>query len=118
MSASNGAGGPSQDVEVVDNPSEQRWEARLGGELAGFAEYRVGRVEGPSGEQPVVDFVHTEVDDRFEGHGVGSALARAALDGVRRDGSHRVVASCPFIAAWIERHPDYTDLLATSTETR
>lgn len=101
-------------VEVRDDPSQQRWEARVDGELAGFAVYRLREVDGVA----VVDFVHTEVDDRFEGHGVGSALARTALDGVRRDGTRRVVASCPFIAAWIERHPDYTDLLATSTETR
>ncbi|MCW2819761.1 MAG: hypothetical protein JWR42_2548 [Marmoricola sp.] len=101
-------------VEVEDNPSEQRWEARLDGELAGFVVYRLDETD----DEPVVDLVHTEVDNRFEGHGIGSALARAALDGARREGSRRVVASCPFIAAWIERHPDYTDLLATSTETR
>ena len=107
MSDSNGAGSR---VEVQDNPAEQRWEARIDGELAGFAVYRL------SGD--TVDFVHTEVDDRFEGHGVGSTLARTALDAARRDGTHRVVASCPFIASWIQRHPDYTDLLATSTDTR
>ena len=84
--------------------SEQRYVIHVDGELAGSAYYRLA--------DGVVEFTHTEVDDRFEGQGVGSALARAALDDVRRDGSRTVVPSCPFIAAWIDRHPDYQDLLA------
>ena len=54
-------------------------------------------------------FVHTEVDDAFEGQGVGSLLVRQALDSVRGEGL-RVVAQCPFVKAWIERHPEYADL--------
>ena len=91
-------------VETTDNEAEHRYEARVGGEVGGVAVY-----ERRAG---VIDFQHTEVDDSLEGQGVGSALARAALDDVRRDGTLRVVASCPFIAEWIERHPDYRDLLA------
>ena len=55
-------------------------------------------------------FTHTEVADRFEGRGVGGALARAALDDVR-DRGERAVPICPFIAEWIQRHPDYDDLV-------
>ena len=55
-------------------------------------------------------FTHTEVDDRFEGQGVGSALARFALDDVRAEGTRRVVPRCPFIKGWIDKHPDYADL--------
>ena len=92
------------DVQVSDNPDEQRYEARVGGDLAGFAVYR---------RQPGrITFVHTEVDPAFEGRGVGGALARFALDGLRDDGTVQVIAECPFIAGWIQRHPDYQSLLA------
>ena len=51
------------------------------------------------------------MSDDYEGQGAGSQLAREALDDVRRRGLG-VVALCPFIAGWIERHPDYADLVA------
>ncbi|HEV7172720.1 GNAT family N-acetyltransferase [Pedococcus sp.] len=91
------------DISVTDHPERHRFEATVQGELAGFAVYRL--------KGDTVAFVHTEVDPAFEGRGVGGALARAALDDVRRRGG-RVVAQCPFIARWIQRHPDYQDLLA------
>lgn len=92
-------------VEVRDNPERSRYEARLGDAVAGFAAYRL------RGEPTdIVVFTHTEVDPAYEGQGVGSALARAALEDVRarRLG---VVAMCPFISAYIRRHPEYADLL-------
>ena len=92
------------DVEVRDNPAENRYEAWLGDELAGVAVYGLS-------EHAIV-FQHTEVDDRFEGHGVGSALARGALDDVRAKGERDVVPLCPFIKGWIDKHPDYQDLVA------
>ena len=94
----------NSEVDVRNNPAENRYEAWLGDELAGFATYEL--------RDAIIVFVHTEVDDDSEGEGVGSALARAALDDVRRDGELQVVAKCPFIKGWIERHPDYQDLLA------
>lgn len=99
MSASDDRRPP---VDVVEVEELQRYEARIAGELAGFAEYR--RRDGRT------VFTHTEVDDRFEGQGVGGALAKGALDDVRARGE-RAVPVCPFIAAWIERHPDYDDLV-------
>jgi predicted GNAT family acetyltransferase len=54
-------------------------------------------------------FVHTEVEDKFEGHGVGGALARGALDDVRARG-FKVTPLCPFIAGWMKKHPEYEDL--------
>ena len=57
-----------------------------------------------------VVFTHTEVDDAYGGRGIGSALARGALDAVRAHGE-RVVPLCPFIAAYIDRHPDVADLI-------
>lgn len=91
-------------VETQNNPELNRYEARIDGVLAGFAQYRL--------TDERISFTHTEVDAEFEGRGVGSALARFALDDVRADGRRRVVPRCPFIRAWIEHHPDYADLVA------
>jgi predicted GNAT family acetyltransferase len=90
------------DVSVHDNPADNRFEAFVDGELAGFAVYDLS--------DGLIVFTHTEVDDAFEGHGVGSALVRAALDDVRARGDLRVRPLCPFVRAWIEEHPDYQDL--------
>lgn len=90
------------DVTVTDSPERHRFEARSGGELAGTAAYR--RSGG------VVVFTHTETADGYEGQGVGSALVRGALDEVRRQG-RRVVPRCPFVKSYIDRHPEYADLL-------
>lgn len=89
-------------MKVTDNPAENRYEAHTDdGELAGIAEYRLA--------DGVITFVHTEV--RLEGHGVGGRLARTALDDSRERGL-RVVPQCPFIRGWIDRHPDYADLVS------
>ena len=87
-------------VTVTDEGD--RFEARTDdGVVAGFAAY----VREPR----AVSFTPTEVDPAFEGRGVGSALAAGALDSVREAGE-RVVALCPFIRAYVERHPEYEDL--------
>jgi len=91
------------DVVTSNNPQAGRYEAYIDGELAGFAQYQL--------TDRVVVFTHTEVDDRFEGRGVGSALARFALDDVRADGTREVLPLCPFIKAWIGKHPEYQDLV-------
>ena len=91
------------DVQVTDNPEESRFEARVDGELAGFAAYDTA--------DDLIMFTHTEVFDAFEGKGVGSSLARGALDAVRADGTRQVLPRCPFIRGWIEKHPDYRDLV-------
>ncbi len=88
---------------MVRNDEAQRYEAWLDDELAGFAEYQL--------TDTLVVFTHTEVDERFEGRGVGSALARHALDAVRTDGGRQVLPLCPFIKSWIGRHPDYLPLV-------
>lgn len=89
-------------VEVQDNQEKNRFEAKVDGEQAGFAEY----VREPD----QITFTHTEVS--LEGEGVGSALARHALDAVRAEGGLKVVPECSFIKGWIEKHPDYADLVA------
>jgi predicted GNAT family acetyltransferase len=90
-------------VTVTDQPDRMRYEVHVDGMLAGFATYR--RHDGN------VEFLHTEVDEAFEGRGIAGQLARGALDDVRARGL-RAVPLCPFIASWIGRHPDYADLVA------
>jgi len=97
------------DVVTSHNSAEHRYEARVDGELAGFAAYEL--------TDRLVIFTHTEVDGRFEGHGVGGALARFGLDDVRAGGTHQVLPLCPFIKSWIHRHPDYADLLYGAPKT-
>lgn len=92
------------DVETRKNESESRYEAWIGDEIAGFAEYQLS--------ERAIRFTHTEVGDEFEGRGVGSTLVRAALDDARRDESRKIIVLCPFIKDWIGRHRDYQDLLA------
>jgi predicted GNAT family acetyltransferase len=91
------------EVVVTDNPGENRFEARLEGELAGIAEYHLTKSS--------IVFTHTEVFDGYEGKGAGSTLARHALDDVRAKGGRDVVPVCPFINGWIEDHADYADLV-------
>ncbi len=90
------------DITVADNPERHRYDAVVDGRLAGFAAYQL--------RPGHVVFTHTEVEPEFEGGGVGSALARAALDDVRARGQ-QVVPLCRFIAGYIDRHPDYQDLV-------
>jgi predicted GNAT family acetyltransferase/glutaredoxin len=97
------AAGPVGDAEVVDVPEAGRYELRLDGRLVGLAAYR--RRNGR------IALTHTEVDESLEGKGFGSRLASAVLDDVRRQGLV-VVPLCPFMASYIERHPEYQELLA------
>lgn len=90
--------------EIRNNPDLGRYEILVDGEPAGFAEYRLG-----SGGTVV--FTHTEVNSKYEGQGVGSDLASGALDDVRAKGGS-VRPLCPFIKRYIDRHPEYKDLVA------
>jgi uncharacterized protein len=93
---------PHEAVSVADHPERMRYEVHVDDQLAGFSQYQRhgGRVV----------FTHTEIADAFEGQGLGGKLAKGALDDVRARGL-RVEARCEFIAGWIDRHPDYTDLI-------
>jgi uncharacterized protein len=93
----------SNDVRVERNDERRRFEAWIGEDLAGVAEY-VARGEN------VVIFTHTEVKDEFEGQGVGSRLAAGALDQVRTAGKH-VQATCTFMGRYIREHDEYADLV-------
>lgn len=89
---------------VINNESERRYESTIDGHVA-FAEYRV--------HDGVITFHHTLVPKELEGKGVGSALAKAALEGARASGLS-VVPECSFIRAYIGRHPEYESLVDPS----
>ena len=88
---------------IVDNQPELRYEVWAGDRLAGTIRY--------TREGDVVTLVHTEVDPAFEGKGLGSILVAGALDDVRAQGK-LVHPLCPFVAAYIKRHPEYADVVA------
>lgn len=91
-------------IDVKDDPGESRYVVYVDGQLAGFSDYVL------DDSRNRIVFQHTEVDDAYEGQGVGGALVRATLDDVRRR-RLRVLPQCPFVKAWIDDHPDYQDLL-------
>jgi uncharacterized protein len=90
--------------KVVDDPEASRFEVLVDGEIAGFTEYRRTKSS--------VAFTHTVIEPAFEGRGLGSALARGALDATREAGLS-VLPFCPFIRGYIQRHPAYLDLVPT-----
>jgi uncharacterized protein len=90
--------------EVADNAAKRRYEILVDGEVAGASYYQDG--EG------VRVLTHTEVGEEWEGQGVGSRLIAGALDEIRARGLS-VRPICPFAAAYIERHPEYQDLVAS-----
>lgn len=93
-------------LTVVDNPSESRFEARAtDGGVVGFVSY-----DADAGGPGVVVVTHTVVEPEVEGQGIGGQLARGALDLIRANGS-TVVPLCTFLAAYLRRHPEYADLV-------
>ena len=102
----------SRSTTVRDNPQEHRYELVVAGRVAGVSAY-VDRPGGEGGGQRRV-FVHTEIDDNFEGQGLGTVLVKRALADVRASG-RRAVAVCPFVAAYVKRHPEEADIVDRAT---
>jgi len=86
---------------VRNNATLQRFELDADGHTA-VAYYQLS--------PGAITFTHTEVPQELSGRGIGSALARGALEMVRAQGL-KVVAKCPFISAFIGKHPEFNDLL-------
>lgn len=95
-------------IEVHDNPEEQRFEANVNGHLA-VAEYHR--------EGSKIIFTHTEVPSALEGQGIGSKLVKYALDASRAE-NLVVVPRCPFVSSYIVRHKEYLDLVDPSYRNR
>jgi len=89
-------------MTVERNEEKHRFEARVGDEVASLV-YR-DRTNG------ALVLVHTEVPEALRGHGLAGQLARAAFEYARTSG-RRVIVVCPFVKAYLERHPEYRDVL-------
>jgi uncharacterized protein len=87
---------------VSHDPATHRFEVRTGAGTGLLTYLERG---------PVLEILHTEVPHAAEGQGYAAALAVAALDYARREGK-QVIPSCPFVAAYIQRHPTYADLVS------
>lgn len=93
----------ADDITYNHNVAEHRYEILLDGALAGVIDYR--------DNEGVLDLFHTGVEPQFGGRGLGSLLVAYALGDVAESGG-KVRPSCPFIARYIDEHPDLRDLVA------
>lgn len=90
---------------VTHDPDRHRYVVSVGGVPLGTSVY--------SEAGGVTIFVHTEIEAAGEGRGLGSVLVQWALDDVAARGG-RIVPLCPFVAGWIDRHPEYRRLVDES----
>jgi predicted GNAT family acetyltransferase len=95
--------------EIRNDATAQRYIASVDGSDAGFSAYLRARGR--------IAFMHTEVDDAFEGQGIGGKIASFALDEARAEGLE-VLPICPFVRGYIERHPEYVDLVPEEERSR
>ena len=91
-------------IEIVHIPERSRYVILVDGEVAGLTVAK-------EGDGDVVLFSHTEVDDAYEGEGLASKLISGALDDVRAHG-RRIEVTCEYVLGFLEKHPEYQDLLA------
>ena len=92
----------TEHIELADAPDRERYELSVDGEVVGFAAYRA--------RPGLIAFVHTEVDERVQGRGLGDRLIRFALEDTRSRGL-AVLPFCPFVKAFIERHREFEALV-------
>ena len=90
------------DPSFRDNEQEGRFELLLENAVVGWVEYR------PAGDSVILS--HTEIDEALEGQGLGGRLASWVLATLRERG-RTIIPLCPFIAAYIERHPEQADIV-------
>lgn len=92
----------SADIEILDNPDDDRYEVRSDGHMIGRADYQ------RDGERVVIP--HTYIDPAHRGQGLAGRMAQYALDDIRRRGL-TVVPACAFLADYMKKHPEYADIL-------
>lgn len=90
-------------THITHNADKQRYEIHVDGELAGFTETKV--------DGDVVTLPHTKVFEQFGGQGIAGQLVSGALDDVR-ERQQKIVPECEYVAGYIEKHPEYADLVA------
>ncbi len=90
------------ELSVVDNQDESRWEVRWGDQIATLT-YKIVDQE--------ITLIRTWVPEQIEARGVGSKLVQTALE-LARQNNYMVVPRCPFVAAFIKKHPHFLDLVS------
>jgi predicted GNAT family acetyltransferase len=98
----------SDPITVENNERKSRYEVRVGGEMAVLTYARAG---------DEIIFLHTLVPEPLEGRGIASQLAHTALEEARA-ANLRVVAQCPYVAAYVRRHPEYVAILTPDEQER
>ena len=93
-----------ENLTVADRPAHHRYEIAIGDQVA-YLDYR-------RREDHIV-LVHTEVPASLRNRGLGTVLAKHALDEARRTGL-QVIVKCPFISSWLSRHHEYDDNILAS----
>lgn len=89
---------------MLRNDERRRYEIWVGDDLAGFSAYR--EPDGDASKRTI--FTHTEIDPTFGGRGLGSLLARDAVDdAVRRE--RQIVPVCPFIRKLLRTTSGYQE---------
>ncbi|PPK84767.1 hypothetical protein CLV84_3931 [Neolewinella xylanilytica] len=91
----------SNSESVVNNPDKNRFEISQGSQLSKL-EYRMK-------DDEFIDLVHTEVPDELSGQGIGGSLVSTALQ-YARDNNLKAIPSCPFVASYVSRHPEWEDV--------
>ena len=91
-------------LELSLNAATQRYEAKQGGQVIAFIEYR--------DDSSVRSLTHTKVNPDLEGQGIGSQLVKFALEEIKSSGSS-LVPVCPFVATYVQRHREYAELVTT-----
>jgi uncharacterized protein len=95
-------------VTVRDNPTELRYELVDGETVVGLIRYRL--------EPGAMALIHTEIEPAYEGQGLASELVQGALEDLRNRGL-RLIPICPYVRSWLERHPEYADLVTADPAT-
>jgi uncharacterized protein len=96
-------------ISIIDNSEESRYELRIDEELAGLLRYR--------SKPKTIALMHTETGEQHRGKGLAERLVRAALEDARRRGL-AVLPFCPYVKAYLERHPDDLDLVPAGERSR
>lgn len=91
-------------MKIANNTLKHRFEVEVGPRTA-FLNYFL--------QDGVITFTHTEVPKALEGRGIGTQLAKAALEYAKAEGL-KVVPQCPFVAAFVQGHPQYQGLLLSN----
>ena len=97
-----------ESLELSINPTAQRYEAKQGGNVVAFIEYR--------DDSSARSLTHTKVNENLEGQGIGSQLVKFALEEIKSSGSS-LVPMCPFVATYVQRHREYAELVAPAHRT-